>query len=192
MKNHIKISLFFTAFALIAMSLACNLPGYSSQSVVDSEQIPISSEAAEDLIQSIETAVGQAVSDKQFTLVITEAQVTSLVNIELENINEAPISNVQVFLRNEQIQVRGDVEQSGIKLEFTSVLTASIDENGQIKFNVISAKAGPFTIPQDLIDKMIGNLETNFAKQFLPNADVVVLDNISIQNGEMTITGHTR
>ena len=189
MNKLLKTTWFFPFLVLFVMSLACNLPVVDNQTDLNSEQIPISSEAAEDLIESVENAVEQASKNEQFTLVITEAQVTSLVNIELEKVEQAPISNVQVFLRDEKIQIRGDVNQGGLSLEFTSVLSVYVDEIGRIKFNVESAKAGPFSVPQNVVDEMIANLENNFTDTFLPDSDVVI-ENVSIQNGEMIITGH--
>jgi hypothetical protein len=58
-----------------------------------------------------------------------------------------------------------------------------------VQFDVLSAKIGPFNIPQDLIDSLKQEMKDAFEEQLQGLGENYQMDSIEIQNGVMIIKG---
>ena len=102
------------------------------------------------------------------------------------------VQDIQVSLANGQIDITGSVNQSGIQLPLSAIMTLSATNDGLPYYQVNSAAIGPFEIPQNLTNDLATNLDAAFMAQFLPAADRAFIETISIENGQMIIDGHIR
>ena len=174
---------------LIATSISCNLAWFGGKAL-DTTPIPITTEAVDELIEEVESAIATAQSGGDVQLLITEEQLTSLVTIWLQSQEEANVSDIQVNLDNNQIIVTGEADQSGFIMPINISMAVSVDPNGHPQSSVIEATVGPFSLPDSILDQITAQMDEALMTQFIPS-DVWV-DSIDIQDGNMIINGHKR
>lgn len=186
-----KYTFLLVMTSLLVASLACNLPGIKRPENITPEPLPVTTEAAEQLQEDIEEAAEALLEGKPFSLSITEAQATSMANQELQSMGESGVQNLQIYLRDGQIQVFGDVNRDGLVLP-VSFAARVYAAQGSLAYEIVDASIGPFPIPQGLIDDLEAQLDRIILAQLSPTTSNVVIETINIQNGVMTITGHAR
>jgi uncharacterized protein YpmS len=191
-KNQRNFLVLIAFTSLILASLACNLPGIEGLLPRVNEPIPISSEAADALKDNILSAAEAVKSGEPFSLVVTESQITSLINLELAKAQGVPVSDVKVYLRDGQATVQGRVEQNGMDFPLTVVLEISVDAESALHYEVVSAKIGPLPVPESILDQLVSQLDQSFVAQYLPAANQVIIQTITIDDGQMAVTGYTR
>jgi uncharacterized protein YpmS len=174
---------------LIAAALACNMPGPEQTTPTPPEIIPVTTEAAVQLEENLESAIQSFQASEPVKVEITEAQFTSFLTFQLAHIQEPKISAIQVQLDNGQVQVTGQVDQNGLSLPLEITFTISANQQGQIAYQIIDAKIGPLPLPQNITDQLT-QLDTSLWTQIDPNLEDFFIDNITIANGTMTISGH--
>lgn len=177
--------------SLILAAMACNFPR-AAQTEPTNTPIPVSTAAVESLQNELATAVVTAASGQPVKIEITDVQMTSLVAAELKSQTDPAIDNPQVHLENGQILFTGDVQQSGMTLPLKAVMTVSADSEGQVHYKIVSANLGPFPLPQSLLDQFTSKLDQSIAQKLGSEQDNMVVEDINIGNGVMTVTGHTR
>lgn len=177
---------------LLAASLACSLPGRSAKPPAGYSPIPVTTQAVGDLRKNLEIAATQIATSGTTTLVIDEAQLTSLLAIEMKSQTQLDIQDPQVYLRDGQVQLFGNLQQGNVTVPLKIILTLSIDENGLPQFQVVEATAGPLQVPKDLLDQFTTQFDQALEQRINPDNNPLVIDRIDIANGNMTITAHTR
>lgn len=176
-------------FALSLSLLACNLsfPWGSSR-----EPVPVTTEAAESLEETVEGIFENPQLRDEITLVITESQLTSIIAFEIEDRSGDIVTNPQVYLRDGQIQLNGDVNTQGISAPAQVKVEVSVDVLGRPDLNVVSATVGPFPIPADIaseVDTIINDVFQDELNSMAPNLHI---ESILIEDGKMTIIGSTK
>jgi uncharacterized protein YpmS len=177
------------ASVVLLAGLACNL-GAGPRPPAQATPIPVTTESVEELQENLQVAATQASTSGEVTLVIDEAQLTSLVAFELQDQEEQFFQDPQVYLRDGQIQLYGSVVQGGISLPVSIIATLSVDEGGMPRYKIVSATAGPVPLPQSILDQLTARLDQVIASQLNPERTDMVVENILIDDGKMTITGH--
>jgi hypothetical protein len=179
------------ALAVLLMAgLACNL--FPRVPELPMETIPVTTEAVEDLKKEIQEAAEQAAQTGTISLVIKEAELTSLVAFELENQTNMPLTEPQVYLRDGQILVAGNVTQENASLPVSIAVGVSVDPQGVPVFTILAAQLGELPLPQPMVEQFSVELERAFNENIRPRLGDTVIDGILIADGQMTITGHTR
>jgi uncharacterized protein YpmS len=185
-----SISILLIIVVLTVTSLACNLT--RRLFAAPEPTIPVTTESAQSLESTLENAYEQAQQTGEINFTITEEQLTSMAALQLSQLGEQSIQNLQVYLRDGQIQVTGNVSTQGIQAPAKIIGTVTVDSSGIPSFNVSSATVGPFSIPSSTIN----NLETQFNQIFLNQINQIYpnlfIEQITIENGVMSIQGHTR
>src|SRR5512133_605691 len=126
---------------LIFSALACNLPTAIQKSEV--KVVPTLQPAEQQELQNqLATQVSEAMSGAPVTIELTESQLTSLINLQTPNIKEAQLSNIQVTLDNNQIQIGGNATTNGISGNVNIVLAIGSDAQGKPTMAVTSATLG--------------------------------------------------
>lgn len=173
----------------IAASLACNLPGLDSGNQPGS--LPVSTQAAGQLEDNLGQAADALLDGKPFSLSITEVQATSIVNLKLQSMQENRLQNLQIYLRDGQIQIVGDATTDGITLpvKFAAEVYAS---QGSIAYNILDAQVGPFALPDSILDQLEAQLDQLILGQLNPSSSAVFIEEILIANGVITINGRAR
>jgi uncharacterized protein YpmS len=178
---------------LIIGSLACNaVVGKVATPTATFEPIPVKTEAVKTLESKVETAATEAAGNSKVTLEITETQLTSLIASELQKQQEQVVQNPQVHLQDGQVHLTGNVEQSGLSLPLDIVMTVSVDTEGHPHTHILSGSVGPFPLPQDLLDKLSTQLDDGLANQIDSENNGFFIEDITIDNGVMTVTGHSQ
>lgn len=176
------------ATALLAAGLACNMPERNTPSETV-EQIPVTTAAVETLQGNLEAAATEVASSQTVSIVVTEEQLTSLVAFELSSMEQPPVSEPQVFLRNGQIEARGNVQQSGFNLPLTMIATVSVNAEGKLEYQLVDATIGPLPLPDSLKDQLTGQIDQAI-NSLTPQTEGLVFDDVVVGDGVMTITGH--
>jgi uncharacterized protein YpmS len=190
MRFQAKPTILIALTVLVLASLSCNLPGKSK--APEPTPIPVSTESIEELEQEIEDAVATAQSGGPVELTFTEQQLTSLAAAQLESQPDTPVKDIQVSLRNGQVEITGTAERSGLDLPFSVTLTISVDAQGTPRSSIVDASVGPLPVPQSILDQVTAQLDQVIASQYASNTHNMVVESITIYDGYMTIKGHTR
>jgi hypothetical protein len=174
----------------VLTSLACTIfvggPEYPATT------IPFSVEAVESLRLQIEQAMLLAATTGTVTLQINETQLTSYLILKMQEQGNPPFSEPQVLLRDGKIQVLGKIQRGIFLANMAIVLTATVDESGQQKIEVVSADFGPFPAPEGLNSLVSSVVDEAFTGTLGPVATGFRLETITIADGLMTVTGRIR
>jgi hypothetical protein len=150
------------------------------------EIIP-SDKAGEETKAALEKALPQPGSLSTATL--TERQLTSWLAMEMKNNPDLPLNNVQVYLRNERIQIWGMVTGSTNSTAALIVGNLEIDANKKPSIKVESVQIGMQTIPAPLVSQMETWLNQMLIEKIDEQAPGLEIMNINISNGLVTISG---
>jgi hypothetical protein len=109
--------------------------------------------------------------------------------MEMKNNPDLPLSNVQVYLRNERIQIWGMVTGSTNSTAALIVGNLEIDANKKPNIKVESVQIGTQTIPAPLVSQMEGWLNQMLNEKIDKQAPGLEIMIINISNGLVTISG---
>ncbi len=172
--------------ALASASLACSI-GLGGPTPPASP-IAISTDAAGELEVIITQAIGNS-QNGEVTVVITEQQLTSFVALKMAEDPEAPIKDVQVFLRDGQIIIFGTATIKNLTAPAEIRLDVTTNADGELDLKVAQADFGPVPVPATMLDAISTGLDEALSGQFGPQATGVKLTNVIVSDGQMTITG---
>jgi uncharacterized protein YpmS len=154
--------------------------------------IPVTTEAVENLQSSAGGALDDALQGGDIEFAITEAQLTSLLAFELAERAGDQISDLQVFLRDGQIQLYGDVDTQGISAQVRIFVAVSVDPVGRPVLEVVSSSIGPFPVPGELISEVEVIMNEAFQEKIESLAPNMHIESIVIEDGTMTIIGRSK
>ncbi|MDI6768217.1 MAG: hypothetical protein QMD04_00915 [Anaerolineales bacterium] len=178
------------ALALMLATLACVInvggPAYPTPA------IPISTEAVGSLDQAIQTAVAAGAVSGEVTLVITETQLTSYLALKLQQQSSPFITNPQVYLREGQIRIYGTATQGNFQVTVNFILTAGVDEQGQLTIVLTSADFGPLPVPNGMKEAVTAIIEEAYTGSLGPLATGFRLESITVADGAMVIVGRIK
>ncbi len=185
--NNRQISLLSGGLVLLLAIFACTLnfggPAYPTPA------IPVSTEAMGELQSSLETAVADGAVSGDVTLIFTEPQLTSYLAYKLQAQSQPFITNPQVYLQNGELQVYGTARKSYFEATALIVLSAGVDETGQLKIELISANFGPLPVPNGLKEIITATIKEVYLGALAPVASGFILNSVTISDGEMIIVG---
>ena len=187
----------FLLFTLLLTSLACNMnvggPDYSNLPTV-----PVSTEYAQSIQDEVQRAFQEGAQTGEITVNLTEQQITSYLAERLQNDpklqqNGQPmITEPQVYLRDGQMQVYGKTKQGFLTANIGIVVDVGVDENGQPKIDIASADFGPLPAPEGLRDSVAAMIREAYMGSLGPVATGLRIENITIADGIMTVTGRIK
>ena len=184
MNKHRRVILVVVMLALA--SLACNLS--VSGPAAPGSPIPVSTEAAGQ-VPELWKAAATSAANNQLSVTITEAQLTSFVAIKLQDNPDAPIKDIQVYLRDGKIQLFGTAQGGSVNTTALIVLAVSVTPEGTALFKVEQADFGPLPVPSSLLDGLSSTLNEAFTGQIGTVASGFRVTAITIADGQMSITG---
>ncbi len=123
------------------------------------------------------------------SITLNEQQVTSLLATEINNSPDLPLSDVQVYLRDDKIQIWGMVTGSTNSTSALILGTLSIGLDNKLNVQVESVQIGAQTIPNVLVsqgESWLNELITQQINSQVPGLEIM---NINISNGLITISG---
>jgi hypothetical protein len=185
-----RLSYLAGIFAIILAEMACTLniggPAYPTPA------IPISTEAMGDLQSGLETAISNGAGSGQVTLNITEPQLTSYLSYTLQDHSKPFITHPQVYLRDGELQVYGTITQGYFQANVRIILSAGVDDQGQLKIGLNSANFGPLPIPNGLTEIVTAAVQEAYTGALGPVATGFRLQSVTITDGSMTIVGQIK
>jgi len=182
--------IFLIIFVLVLNSLACNF-GFGRPATPEIE-VPVTTEALAPPGSNQPAPNQGAVYQGMEPLVVTKGQLLALMEQELQPRIGDQISNLQVNLRSDQIQILGDLKSQGIAAPLKVVIDVSVDPVGRPTLSIISSNIGPFPVPGDLVAEVEALVNKAFQDKVIALAPNMHIDDIVIQNGVMTIYGHPK
>jgi len=174
---------------LLLATLACNLANLARFGSTEPSPVPVTSQSVDQLVNNIEDAMATASAGGTVTLVLTEEQLTSLAALEMQNSGSTEIENLQIRLRDGLVKITGQVNESGLSLRTAIDVKINIDEEGKPYSQVVSAKVGPFPIPEDMLNQLTAQLDKYLLDQISTSGKQLVVEQISIDDGKMTVVG---
>jgi uncharacterized protein YpmS len=185
-----KISVLSGLSVIFLAVMACTIniggPAYPNQ------HIPVSTEAVGELQFAMQTAVAAGADSGQITLLITEPQLTSYLATQLQTQAQPLFTDPQVYLRDGQIQIYGTVTQGYLQVTIEIVVTAGVDQQGQLKIELTTADFGPLPVPTGLKDTVTAAIQEAYTGSIGPAAIGFRLESITVADGTMTIIGRTK
>jgi hypothetical protein len=182
---------FLIIFLVLTLAaLACEAGGNLPTSPTGLPSIPtLDPNLSETFESEWQKSMVEAVAAGQFSVTITEGQLTDFFNRKNAQNPNATLSNVQVFLRDGQIQFYGATnhETGSTTLQITA--TVSVTDAGKLQFNVVSAQLGPIPVPEAILSSVSQFFNDALNGQGTTGADQIQLQRIVITDGYMTITG---
>lgn len=174
-------------FSLVALSLACNLPGRIAKP--SPEPIPVSTQAVENLEQELQAAAGALRAGEAVTVVIDEAELTSLVTFKLQESGFSGFQEPQIYLRDGLITITGKVTQDGSQLPLEIKVSLSVKPPGKLVARVDGAKMGFVPIPRSVLEQYAGDLDEAVNEILSPGTEGVIVQQVVIGDGKMVIQG---
>jgi tetratricopeptide (TPR) repeat protein len=151
------------------------------------DAIVFSSQASAEAKDLIMNALPQA--DSLSSITITEQQVTSWLATEMGNSPDLPLRDVQVYLRNGQVQVWGMITGS---VDSTSALVVGeikIDANQKPYFEIVSMQIGTQVVPDVLLGQMEVWLNQMLVENINEQLPGLQMMNVNVVNGLITVSG---
>lgn len=122
------------------------------------------------------------------SVVLTEQQVTSWLAMEMKNSPDLPLSDIQVYLRNDTIQIWGMVKGSNDSTSALVIGTVSLN-SGTPNMDIQSVQIGQQAIPDLLVSQAETWLNQLLIEKINEQAPGLRIMNINISNGLITISG---
>lgn len=183
-----KLTFLLLLLLLPVTSFACAISAGGPQL---EETIPVSTEAAGTLQQSLDALDQSGLSDA-FAVTVTEEQITSYLSLQLSADSSIPISNPQVRLRDNQIQLYGTVTRGIFSANVRVNLAAQLDAEGNLSFLLVDADFGNIPAPDSLKNTVSSILDTGLNSYLTELAAGIRIENVYIADGLMTISGIRR
>jgi uncharacterized protein YpmS len=140
------------------------------------------------LEQQVVTAVAGA-GDGTVTLEITEAQLTSYIALRAPNQTDVTLSDLQIYLRDQRMQLFGAVNASGISAAAALIMRVTVTENGALRLMIESADFGAIPVPDAVLQQISSNFNQTLNEQLGASGGVFHVSTVSIADGVLTITG---
>jgi hypothetical protein len=173
--------------ALIGYAIANAENGMEGAPERPGNEIMVSQQAGVEAKSIIENALPQPGSLSSIT--ITEQQITSWLAMELQENPDLPLSKVQVFLRNGQVQVWGMVNGSTDSTSALIVGEIKINNSQQPYFVIESMQIGTQIVPDILLTQMESWLNQMLAENINEQLPGLALMNVNVVNGLITVSG---
>jgi len=191
-KNHFLTILLALVFAM----LACNLgstPALPTALPPLPSAIPQIPTFDPNIIETLENewlkAIAEAVVTGNFSVTITEGQLTDFINRKNAENPNSTVSAIQVFLRDGQIQFLGNAESEAGSATLEVLITVSVTAEGKVQFDVTTAKIGPFPVPESMLDSISQSVNEALSSPDAQFADKIFVESVEIRDGFMTIMG---
>jgi len=173
--------------ALIAFAISNAQNGMDGAPERPGDEIITSDETGAEAVAMLEKSIPQPGSLSSIT--VTEQQITSWLAMEMKTRPDLPLSAVQVFLRDGQIQIWGIV--SGSEDQTAALITSEIqiDANKQPTLTIQSVQIGQQVIPEFVVSQMETWLNQALTENLRKKAPGLELMNIKVTNGLLIVSG---
>jgi len=172
------------------VSLACSIQVGGPEQ--PGPTIPVSTEALDQVQESLDAARQSVQPGELVTLTFTESQLSSVLASELDARPGSLIQDPQVYLKDGYLDIYGQVSKGFLAGSVHLTVDVSFDENGNPKLNIVSADMGPVPLPEWILEKVSKLLDESFTGTIGPVLTGIRIEGIVIDDGVMVILGRFR
>jgi len=172
---------------LISFALKNTDSGMDGAPAQPGQPIVASESAGAQAKKTIESALPQPGSLSTITL--SEEEITSWLTTEMNNNQDLPLENVQVYLRDNKIQLWGLIKGNTDSTAALMVGKINIDTNRNPSFELDSLQIGKQVMPSIFLSQAETWLNQLLAESIDKQMPGLQIMNISIANGLITISG---
>jgi len=185
-----RISFFFILFILVLAALACNAGNNPPALPTSLPAIPTLDPNLSDKFEDEwQKSLAEAIATGNFTVTITEGQLTEFINRKNDENQNSTLSDIQVFLRDGQIQIYSTAANDSGSTTLEIVATVGVSPEGVLQIDVVSAKLGPFPVPDPMLEGISQSINDALNGQGTTGSDKIQIESIVIADGFMTISG---
>jgi tetratricopeptide (TPR) repeat protein len=123
------------------------------------------------------------------TVTITEQQLTSWIAMELRNNPDLPLNEIQVYLRDNTVQIWGMVNGSESSTSALIVGELMVGANKYPYFKIESMQIGQQVVPGMFISQMEAWLNQSLGDAIAKNASGLQLVSLKVTSGLITVSG---
>ena len=185
-KKHFLSIFFLLALAALACNAGVNTPALPTGLPTIPTLDPNLSDKFEEEWQK---SLVEAAATGDFSVTITEGQFTDFLNRKNAENSNSTLSNIQVFLRDGQIQIYSAAESDAGSTTLQISATLSLTAEGKLQLNVTSAQLGIFPVPESILESVSQSINDALTGQGTTGSENIQLQSIVIADGFMTITG---
>ncbi len=182
MTNRLKMILPVLLVFLLA-NLACNFPS-------STETPPPLNQPIEQI--TIAPTVIVNPSEGQVSVTITQDQLTAYLVQTLQSNPDVPLSDPRIVLQNGQGELYGTLQEGPVAANATVAFTVFVDDSGQIGVNILSADVGGIPLPSAMLERVTAMVNQNMNEALQNDASGMKIENATIGDGVLTITGTKR
>jgi len=178
------------AASLLLATLACqiDLGGPAAPYV----PIPPDPGGADEVLQTWQAALAEAAETQQVMILLDERQLTAYLSDRLEAREEPLLSDAQVFLRQDTIEVYGIAERGLLKAGVMISIQPVLEDDGRVAFRLAEATLGPLPAPKALKDSISAILTEAFTGTLGSLATGIRVTSLAVADGQMAIVGELR
>jgi uncharacterized protein YpmS len=189
MKNSNKNKkIFIPLIIVLVLTISCNMPiiGSRMNSQTMEGNINLNPDMQTGQLNNTDNN-----SNREYVSVqISEDELTTLLNQELEQNPEFGLSNAKVLLRDGFIQITGQVNRSGISLPLKMNIQLIADEQSHLNYKITSAQLGPLPLPDYFVDQASNQIEQAISKISNFDRNTFTIEHIMVENGILFIDGY--
>lgn len=186
MSSRSKIT-FFIILSLALTTIACSIsaggPAYPARA------IPLQTEEASKLFENWDSAAAGIVNHGKVTLTLTEAQVSSLVDLKLRSDPNSSLSNPQIYFQDGRLDAYASFQTKSLTAILHIAVKPELDSQGKPKLIIQSIDLGPVPMPGLLLEGLTYTLTQTLTSSLSPYIAGLKLESITISDGKMVITG---
>ena len=176
--------------AVVALSLAGLACGSGiGAPTAPASPIVVSTEAAGELEDLWTNAIENAGPDGEVVVVMTEEQVTSYVALKLAEEPDVPLENIQIFLRDGKMTLKGDAKVGVVTAPATLSIDITVDGDGKLAAEISDADFGPIPVPQSMLDELNASIAESLTNELTIDSTEVTIKSIAISDGKMSFSG---
>lgn len=178
-----KLSILLVLAILATASFACRFPGLNA---ARNEQV-IPSLQVGDL-----PPIAITMEADRGTVVLSEAQINSLLAQELANRGQDAVQNPSIDLVPGGMIIQGDVQQSGWSLPLRLELQVTADGQGGVTYSLTSASLGPLPLPDSMRQRIDDALRSSLSSEIARATDYIYIEQLTITDDTLTASGYKR
>ena len=187
-KNKFQIvsALFAVLFATLACTMQIGGPDYPET------KIPVSEQAVQGMQDQFKAAFEAAAISGNVILTITEEQLTSYLTYKFAGENNPLITEPQVLLRNNTMDIYGKATQGYFVANVKISVSVGINAEGQPDIQIVSSDFGPLPVPDGINTTLSAIIKEAYTGAVGPVATGFRIEQIGIRDGFMVMAGKVK
>ena len=185
-KNTHYLIVVLSVLSIILASLACNLP------IRKTAVVPVTTQSAGEFSANLQEAAEEAAKTGIVDFTFSESQITSFLALQLQSEPDPFLQNPQIFLRDGKIEIHGDVKQSGLLLPFKASISVEANGSGGMDYHLDSGSISSIPLPKSILEQIDTQARQMIDTIVTEQLSNVYIENVSIADGSMTVTGQSR